>query len=161
MAMRIGLIAPPWIAVPPPAYGGTEAVLDCLARGLTDLGHEVRLFTVGESTCPVRRAARYPTAVKPMGSVAYELAHALSAYEELADVDVIHDHTLAGALVAAGAARSEARARFSMSRMASEYARLYARLVVGAHDRHHRHQRPGGAGTAGTPAEAMARQSSL
>ena len=26
--MRIGIIAPPWIAVPAPAYGGTEAVLD-------------------------------------------------------------------------------------------------------------------------------------
>jgi glycosyltransferase involved in cell wall biosynthesis len=104
MAMRIGLIAPPWIPVPPPAYGGTEAVLDCLARGLTDLGHEVRLFTIGESTCPVPRAARYLSAVEPMGYVAYELAHVLSAYEELADVDVIHDHTLAGSLVT-GAAR--------------------------------------------------------
>jgi len=46
--MRIGLIAPPWIPVPPPAYGGTEAVIDNLARGLTALGHDVRLFTVGQ-----------------------------------------------------------------------------------------------------------------
>ncbi len=44
--MRIGLIAPPWIPVPSPAYGGTEAVIDNLARGLAALGHEVRLFTV-------------------------------------------------------------------------------------------------------------------
>lgn len=42
--MRIGLIAPPWIPVPPPAYGGTEEVIDNLARGLTGLGHDVRLF---------------------------------------------------------------------------------------------------------------------
>jgi hypothetical protein len=48
-AMRIGLIAPPWIPVPPPGYGGTEEVIDNLARGLTALGHDVRLFTVGES----------------------------------------------------------------------------------------------------------------
>ena len=32
--MRIGMIAPPWLPVPPPAYGGTEAVLDGLVRGL-------------------------------------------------------------------------------------------------------------------------------
>src|SRR5215472_19340606 len=34
--MRIGLIAPPWVPVPPPAYGGTEVVIDNLARGLQD-----------------------------------------------------------------------------------------------------------------------------
>jgi glycosyltransferase involved in cell wall biosynthesis len=101
VSVRIGLIAPAWIPVPPPAYGGTEAVLDCLARGLTEMGHDVRLFTVGESTCPVSTSFLYPTAVEPMGDVAAELAHVLSAYEALADVDVIHDHTLAGSLVTA------------------------------------------------------------
>ena len=30
--MKIAIIAPPWVPVPPPAYGGTEAVLDTLAR---------------------------------------------------------------------------------------------------------------------------------
>ena len=75
--MRIGLIAPPWIAVPPPAYGGTEAVIDGLARGLTGLGHDIRLYTVGESTCPVPRSYLYPRAAEPMGDVRYELAHAL------------------------------------------------------------------------------------
>jgi glycosyltransferase involved in cell wall biosynthesis len=97
--MRIGLIAPPWIPVPPTAYGGTEAVVDNLARGLAALGHDVALFTVGDSTCPVRRLHRYPSAVEPMGDVALELAHALAAYEALAGVDVIHDHTLAGPLL--------------------------------------------------------------
>jgi glycosyltransferase involved in cell wall biosynthesis len=97
--MRIGLIAPPWIPVPPAAYGGTEAVVDNLARGLAALGHSVALFTVGESTCPVFRLHRYQTAVEPMGNVAYELAHTLAAHEALAGVDVIHDHTLAGPLL--------------------------------------------------------------
>jgi glycosyltransferase involved in cell wall biosynthesis len=103
--VRIGLIAPPWIAVPPPAYGGTEAVIDDLARGLTARGHEVRLFTVGDSTCPVRRLHRYPHPVEPMGNVAFELAHTLAAYQALGGVDVIHDHTLAGTLLAAAHAR--------------------------------------------------------
>ena len=65
--MRIGLIAPPWIPVPPPAYGGTEEVIDNLARGLTALGHDVRLFTVGESTCPVPRQWLYAVAGRADG----------------------------------------------------------------------------------------------
>jgi hypothetical protein len=54
--MRIGLIAPPWIQVPPPSYSGTEAVVDVLARGLTAAGHEVLLAAAAGSTCPVRLA---------------------------------------------------------------------------------------------------------
>jgi len=97
--MRIGLIAPPWVPVPPPAYGGTEVVIDNLARGLTELGHEVRLFTVGESQCPVPIDFLYPEAVAPIGMTVPESAHVLAAYEALADVDVIHDHTLLGPLI--------------------------------------------------------------
>ncbi|MGZ4602289.1 MAG: glycosyltransferase family 4 protein [Kineosporiaceae bacterium] len=98
--MHIGLIAPPWIPVPPPGYGGTEVVVDNLARGLVALGHDVRLFTVGESTCPVTRLYYYATAVEPMHETALEVTHLVAAYEELGDVDVIHDHTLAGPLLA-------------------------------------------------------------
>src|SRR5579875_2541309 len=99
--MRIGLIAPPWVAVPPPAYGGTEVVVDNLARGLSRRGHEVRLFTVGDSTCPVERRYLYPHAVEPLGIGTHEVAHVLAAYEELRDVDIVHDHTLLGPLVGA------------------------------------------------------------
>src|SRR5262245_56234788 len=70
--MRIGLIAPPWVPVPPPAYGGTEVVIDNLARGLQDLGHEVRLFTVGESECPVPIDFLYPEPQAPIGCVIQE-----------------------------------------------------------------------------------------
>jgi glycosyltransferase involved in cell wall biosynthesis len=98
--MQIGLIAPPWAPVPPVGYGGTEVVVDNLARGLQELGHDVRLFTVGESTCPVPRDWLYQTAVEPMGTSVEEAAHVLAAYEALADVDLIHDHTVLGPLLA-------------------------------------------------------------
>jgi glycosyltransferase involved in cell wall biosynthesis len=98
--MRIGLIAPPWIPVPPPAYGGTEEVIDNLARGLQALGHDVRLFTVGESTCPVPRQWLYPSPAEPMCDQFRESAHVLAAYEALADADIIHDHTELGPLLA-------------------------------------------------------------
>ena len=97
--MRIGLIAPPWVPVPPPAYGGTEVVIDNLARGLQRLGHEVRLFTVGESECPVPTDFLYPKAIAPIGVTVPETAHVLAAYESLADMDIIHDHTFLGPLI--------------------------------------------------------------
>jgi glycosyltransferase involved in cell wall biosynthesis len=100
--MRIGLIAPPWLPVPPPRYGGTEAVIDNLARGLRDLGHDVVLFTVGESTCPVPRRHLYEQAPSRIGDSAHEAAHVLAAYQAFRDVDIVHDHTILGPLIAAG-----------------------------------------------------------
>ena len=49
--VRIAIIAPPWLPVPPPGYGGTEVVLDGLARGLVDAGHEVLLIGHPDSKC--------------------------------------------------------------------------------------------------------------
>ena len=100
--MHIGLIAPPWAPVPPVRYGGTEQVVHDLALGLTRLGHDVRLFSVGGSTCPVPRGWYYPTAVDEMGTTLPEATHVLAAYDDLRTVDVIHDHTFLGPLVAAG-----------------------------------------------------------
>ena len=101
--MRIAIIAPPWVAVPPSAYGGTETVLDTLARGLVDAGHDVLLFTTGDSTCPVRRDWTFERAlgVGVPGSAA-EIRHVLAAYERVWDFDIVHDHTLVGPLYAGG-----------------------------------------------------------
>lgn len=100
--MRIGLIAPPWLTVPPHSYGGTETVVDNLARGLQRLGHDVRLFSIADSTCPVptRWSRVSPPAV--IGTSVEEAAHVLAAYDALShDVDVIHDHTVLGPLLGA------------------------------------------------------------
>ena len=109
--MRIGLIAPPWVPVPPPAYGGTEVVIDNLARGLQELGNEVRLFTVGESQCPVPTDYLYPKAIAPIGVTVPETAHALAAYESLADMDIIHDHTFLGPLISGLRGHAQAAGR--------------------------------------------------
>src|SRR5450759_2776195 len=74
-SMRVGLIAPPWVPVPPPLYGGTEVVADNLARALARGGHDVRLFTVGVSSCPVPRQWYYSNPPEPMGSSVAEAAH--------------------------------------------------------------------------------------
>lgn len=100
--MRIGLIAPPWVPVPPPAYGGTESVIANLALGLAARGHDVRLFTVGDSTSTVTRRHLYDAAAAPMGRSDLEAAHVLAAYDSFGGpdgVDVIHDHTVLGPLL--------------------------------------------------------------
>jgi glycosyltransferase involved in cell wall biosynthesis len=95
--VRIAIVAPPWVPIPPPAYGGTELAIDLLARGLQAAGHEVLLFTTGESTCPVPRAFALPEADgMNMGSCVTELGHVMEAYDVVRDHDVVHDHTIAG-----------------------------------------------------------------
>lgn len=64
--MRIGLIAPPFISVPPRKYGGTELFIAHLAMGLHKLGHQVVLYANGESTVPVERRALYPKSEWPI-----------------------------------------------------------------------------------------------
>jgi len=96
--LRIGLIAPASVQVPPPVYGGTELVVDQLARGLVKAGHDVTLFTTGDSTCPVERRWVHPRALGITVDLLPALHHVQAAYEELADVDIIHDHTLLGPL---------------------------------------------------------------
>lgn len=93
------MLAPPWLTVPPTGYGGTEQVVDDLSRGLAQRGHEVSLFTVGASTCPVDRRWTRMEPIRPMGLTIDEIAHAIDGYLALKDMDVIHDHTVAGAFV--------------------------------------------------------------
>ena len=95
--LKVGLLAPPWAAVPPPGYGGTESVVCQLAQGLTAAGHEVVLYATGDSTARVPIA--YAMAAADWDRVGHgevELPHVMHGYEALAGCDVIHDHTLLG-----------------------------------------------------------------
>src|SRR4249919_1503155 len=85
--LRVGLIAPPWVPVPPPRYGGTEVVIDQLARGLRRAGCEVVLFTTGDATCAVDRRWLYAKALGTTADLSTELAHIELAYREFADMD--------------------------------------------------------------------------
>ena len=101
--MKIAIIAPPWVPVPPPAYGGTEGVLDNLARGLHAAGHDVLLYTTGDSTCDVPRRWTLERAAGTVATgAATELHHVVRAYDEVLDwgADVVHDHTLVGPVYA-------------------------------------------------------------
>ncbi|MGW9184519.1 glycosyltransferase [Agromyces sp. NPDC055661] len=104
--MRIGIIAPPWIPIPPPAYGGIESFIDTLACALQDAGHDVVLAASADSTSPVPRLEGFePSDPETMGVTAHELRHLLRAFAGLDDVDVILDNTLAGPIIAKSATR--------------------------------------------------------
>lgn len=91
------MVAPPWAPVPPPFYGGIEAVVDQLAVGLRRAGHEVVLFTTGDSTCPVPRRSVLPHAEgERIGHVVPELCHVVHAYDAARGFDLVHDHTMLG-----------------------------------------------------------------
>jgi glycosyltransferase involved in cell wall biosynthesis len=95
--MRVAMIAPPWTPIPPPLYGGIELVVDQLARGISAAGHDVTLYTTGDSTCPVHREWVLPEAEgMRIGMAVPEIRHVLHAYEAVCDHDVVHDHTIAG-----------------------------------------------------------------
>ena len=97
----MGIIAPPWLPVPPVAYGGTENVIDILARGLVVGGVDVVLVTTGDAMCPVPRRWVFPCALGVgNGGVAEEARHVIGAYGLLRDVDIVHDNSMVGPLYA-------------------------------------------------------------
>lgn len=105
--MRIAEIAPVWVPVPPPAYGGIELVVSLLADGLSERGHDVTLFAAVGSRTKARLVSpvREPHALADMGNdITAEIVHALPAYLAADEFDVIHDHSGLG--TALGAARA-------------------------------------------------------
>ena len=64
--MRIALIAPPFIEVPPIRYGGTELFIANLARQLHARGHDVTVYANGDSQLPCRVKWRYAHAEWPL-----------------------------------------------------------------------------------------------
>ncbi len=101
-SLRIALVAPPWLPVPPDGYGGTERVVALLADGLVAAGHEVVLFAAPGSRS--RAEVVTPLAACPtyIGSAwGDEVFHVLSAMLDRDRFDVVHDHTGLGPALAA------------------------------------------------------------
>jgi len=103
--LKIALIAPPWFTVPPHGYGGVENVCADLVEGLVARGHAVTLIGAGRRGTSARFVATYaePPSSR-LGEPLPEVYHAAAAARILADLDVdlVHDHTLAGPLLARG-----------------------------------------------------------
>lgn len=95
--MKIAQVTPLYEAVPPKLYGGTERVVANLARGMTELGHEVTLFASGDSRTAARLVPGAPVALRLAESnhqsdVAFHMAQLAAVAARLDEFDVIHNH---------------------------------------------------------------------
>jgi glycosyltransferase involved in cell wall biosynthesis len=93
--MRVALIAPPFISVPPRLYGGTELFLSHLAEGLDKLGVDVVIYTNGESTVPVEKRWLYCESEWPLKTDIYgslkDINHtAWAVADAAAECDIVH-----------------------------------------------------------------------
>ncbi len=100
--MKIGLIAPPFIAIPPPQYGGTELFIGQLALGLKAEGLDVVVYTNGESNLPgVDVRWLYPKSEWPIKGEMFanlkDLNHGAWAVRDAMDnCDVVHVNNASG-----------------------------------------------------------------
>ena len=98
--LRIAMLAPPWIPIPAPAYGGIEEVVRLLLRGLEDRGHRVTLFAAPGSDAPDEVVhvleASHPDDIQKAQFEADHVARTFAALDEAAAAgdpfDVVHDH---------------------------------------------------------------------
>lgn len=93
--LRIAVVAPPWLPVPPNGYGGTERVVATLVEEMAARGHDVTLFAAPGSVTTARLVTPLATAasVDGMSTVADDLFHTTSAYLRADEFDLIHDHS--------------------------------------------------------------------
>lgn len=101
--LRIGVVAPPVLSVPPIGYGGIERVVALLVEGLIERGHDVTLFAAPTSMTSAHLVSNVhtPRELGDPASLADELFHNAAAFREAGAFDIIHDHTATGAVFGA------------------------------------------------------------
>lgn len=101
--LRVAMVAPPWLPIPPVGYGGIENVLAGLVPELVRLGVDVETFTVGESKKLgatkkhwLYKTGQYDHIHRPLYEslpiVVSQVAFALNKIEQDGGFDLIHDH---------------------------------------------------------------------
>lgn len=99
--LHIAQLAPPWIPIPPPGYGGIEFMLALLCDALVARGHEVELFCAPGSHSSAKVTplleAPHPESIEralfEADHVSQAFAHVDSAAGAGTPFDVVHDHS--------------------------------------------------------------------
>ncbi|MCA1833536.1 MAG: glycosyltransferase family 4 protein [Actinomycetota bacterium] len=107
--MRIAVVAPPWISVPPAGYGGIEWVVSLLVEELVRRAHDVTLFASGGSQTKAELISVFddPPTSRMHENVAdaRHAAEVVRVIQERAGTDrafdVVHDHSACIMLAAA------------------------------------------------------------
>ena len=105
--LHVAMVAPPYFTIPPEGYGGVESVIAGLVDGLVDRGHRVTLLAAGDHATRAQRFIRtwdeHP--VDQLGEALPEVVNTARVAALIGagtDYDVVHDHSLAGPLLARG-----------------------------------------------------------
>jgi glycosyltransferase involved in cell wall biosynthesis len=100
--MKIAHIAPPWIAVPPKDYGGTETVIHTLVEEQVTQGNDVTLIASGDSETRAKLISFYPRALREEDipwsehEKEYSYLRRALAYVQEHDFDIVHTHLSSG-----------------------------------------------------------------
>jgi glycosyltransferase involved in cell wall biosynthesis len=93
------MLAPPWISVPPPGYGGVESVVSTLTEALVRQGHSVTLFCAPGSASGAKVVTLLDRAhPDEIERSLYEVDHVVRALDRIQAAvhrdrfDVVHDH---------------------------------------------------------------------
>ena len=93
--MKIAIVSPVMVPVPPKKYGGIELIVDELARGLAQKGHQITVFCCGGSTIEQDEITRvetcpYPTSEHIEENRQWELKQLQTVLSRQHEFDVIH-----------------------------------------------------------------------
>jgi glycosyltransferase involved in cell wall biosynthesis len=98
-SLRVAMLAPPWISVPPTGYGGVESVVSVLTEALVRRGNEVTLFCAPGSTSSARVVnlldEAHPDEIERSLHEVDHVARAFAAIDRAQGerpFDVVHDH---------------------------------------------------------------------
>jgi len=95
--MRVAMLAPPWIPVPPPGYGGIEQVIALLTAELTERGNHVTLFAAPGTSADAKVLSPldepHPDEIE---RAVYEADHVACTFASVEEADppfdVLHDN---------------------------------------------------------------------
>ena len=94
--VRIALVAPPLLSIPPVRYGGVERIVAVLADALPRRGHDVTLFAPGDSVFAGDLVATVPRGLWSEGfhpDPSAQYRHTVDLVRDrLDEFDVIHSH---------------------------------------------------------------------
>ncbi len=94
--LKIAVIAPIWLRIPPKKYGGTEWIIYYLVEELKKRGHNVTLFASGDSEVSTKLSSVYPRSLFddkiPWTNQSWTLLHVSEALRQSDKFDIIHSH---------------------------------------------------------------------
>ena len=92
--MKIAMLAPPWIKIPPAGYGGIEWVVHYITEELVERGHDVTLFATGDSTTRAKLEATFDRQMPDrIGNTLYDIQQVATCLRHADDFDIVHDHS--------------------------------------------------------------------